>query len=146
MGMMTANDVDNDDVDADDDGDDNDDDDAADDEDDDKDEGDDDDDDVDEYDDDHDDDDDDDGRREGEERRKEGTRGDVSSKRGPNTTRWLGMTIECQSQLSEQSGVVAQVKRYQTNPTSPLGREWFREIPFPTPFFPFGKGFITAPY
>ena len=32
------------------------------------------------------------------------------------------------------------------SPTSPLGREWFREIPFPTPFFPFGEGFITVPY
>ena len=32
------------------------------------------------------------------------------------------------------------------NPTSPLGREWFREFPLPTPFFPFGEGFITVPY
>ena len=31
------------------------------------------------------------------------------------------------------------------NPTSPLGREWFREIPLPTLFFPFGEGCITAP-
>ena len=31
------------------------------------------------------------------------------------------------------------------NPTSPLGREWFREIPFPTPFFPFGEGFTPPP-
>ena len=31
------------------------------------------------------------------------------------------------------------------NPTSPLEREWFREIPFPTPFFPFGEGFTTVP-
>ena len=27
------------------------------------------------------------------------------------------------------------------NPTSPLGREWFREVPFPTHFLTFGEGF-----
>ena len=35
--------------------------------------------------------------------------------------------------------------RFALNPTSPLGREWFREIPFPTPFFPFGEGFTPPP-
>ena len=31
------------------------------------------------------------------------------------------------------------------NPSSHLGREWFREVHFPTPLFPFGEGF-TSPY
>ena len=35
-----------------------------------------------------------------------------------------------------------------TNPTSPLGREWFRSHPlpfFPSPFFPFGEGLSLFP-
>ena len=32
------------------------------------------------------------------------------------------------------------------NSHQPSGRRWSREFPLPTPFFPFGEGFILIPY
>ena len=37
------------------------------------------------------------------------------------------------------------LESFADNPTSPLGCRWSRELPLPTPFFPFGDGFTPPP-